>query len=209
MGVLTSFAGGEDGPWNTAAAFWGIANLVAVALIVAGALQVESARRRGTALLAIGAIAMAGLWYWAWIVTVPFAAVLIAVAVARAVSQGRSQLNRQAKGGESMSEHNDVIEIPRTGEKFVFLKRSRDTQGEAFEIEFFVREFALVAARPHIHLTAEERVEVIAGAALMRIGREEHRLGRARRWSFRRGRCILSEGRVKSSCAFACRCDPR
>jgi hypothetical protein len=26
-----------------------------------------------------------------------------------------------------------------------------------FEIEFFVREFALVAARPHIHSTAEER----------------------------------------------------
>ncbi len=116
MGALTSFAGGEDGPWNTAAAFWGIANLVVVALIVAGALQAESASRRGTALLAIGAVAMAGLWYWAWIVTVPFAAVLIAVAVARAVSQGRSQLNRQAKGGESMGEHDDVIEIPRTGD---------------------------------------------------------------------------------------------
>ena len=71
----------------------------------------------------------------------------------------------------------DVIEIPRTGEKFVFLKRSRDTNGELFEIEFFIREFALVAARPHIHPNAEERVEVIAGRARMRRGREEHSLG--------------------------------
>lgn len=70
----------------------------------------------------------------------------------------------------------DVIEIPRTGERFVFLKRPRDTNGELFEIEFLVKEFALVAARPHIH-TNEERVEVIAGAARMRRGREEQSLG--------------------------------
>jgi mannose-6-phosphate isomerase-like protein (cupin superfamily) len=76
-----------------------------------------------------------------------------------------------------MDERGDVIEIPRTGERFVFLKRSRDTQGEVFEIEFFVREFALVAARPHIHATGEERVELIAGTARMRIGREERMLG--------------------------------
>ena len=70
----------------------------------------------------------------------------------------------------------NVIEIPRTGEKFVFLKRPRDTNGELFEIEFFVRDFALVAARPHIH-TNNERVEVIAGRARMRKGREELSLG--------------------------------
>lgn len=71
----------------------------------------------------------------------------------------------------------DVIEIPRTGEKFVFLKRSRDTEGEVFEIEFFVREFALVAARPHIHTKTEERVELIAGTARVRMGREEQIVG--------------------------------
>jgi mannose-6-phosphate isomerase-like protein (cupin superfamily) len=71
----------------------------------------------------------------------------------------------------------DVTEIPRTGEKFVFLRRSRDTQGEVFEIEFLVREFALVAARPHIHATAEERVELIAGTARMRIGPKERVVG--------------------------------
>lgn len=72
-----------------------------------------------------------------------------------------------------MDESRDAIEVPRTGEKFVFLKRARDTNGELFEIEFFVREFALVAARPHIHATTEERVEVIAGKARMRSGRGE------------------------------------
>ena len=72
-----------------------------------------------------------------------------------------------------MDESRDVIEVARTREKFIFLKRARDTNGELFEIEFFVREFALVAARPHIHATAEERVELIAGTARMRIGREE------------------------------------
>lgn len=76
-----------------------------------------------------------------------------------------------------MSEPSDVIEIARTGEKFVFLKRPRDTKGEVFAIEFFVREFAQVAARPHIHATAEERVEVIAGTARMRVGREEQSVG--------------------------------
>jgi mannose-6-phosphate isomerase-like protein (cupin superfamily) len=76
-----------------------------------------------------------------------------------------------------MDERGDVIEVPRTGEKFVFLKRPRDTNGEVFEIEFFVREFALVAARPHIHATGEERVELIAGTARIRMGREERILG--------------------------------
>lgn len=172
MGALTTFAGGGDGLWGEAV-IWGIANPLAAAFVIAGALQAESAPRRGIALLAIGAVAMAGLWYWTWMVVAPLAAVLIAVAVVRAVSRGGSQINHQAKGGDSMDELNDVIEVPRTGEKFVFLKRPRDTHGEPFEIEFFVREFALVAARPHIHSKAEERVEVIAGTARMRVGREE------------------------------------
>jgi len=75
-----------------------------------------------------------------------------------------------------MGERSDVIEIPRTGEKLIFVKRPRDTNGELVEIEFFVREFALAAARPHIHTNTEE-VEVIAGAARMRRGEEEQSLG--------------------------------
>ena len=76
-----------------------------------------------------------------------------------------------------MGKRSDVIEIPRTGEKIVFLKRPRDTNGELLEIEFFVRDFALAAARPHIHTNTEERGEVIAGRARMRMGREEQSVG--------------------------------
>ena len=76
-----------------------------------------------------------------------------------------------------MARAGDVIEIPRTGERFVFRKTAAETNGELFEIEFFVREFALVAARPHIHATTEERVELIAGTARVRMGREEKIVG--------------------------------
>lgn len=96
---LSTFTGDHDGLWT--GAFWGVANLLAVALVVAGALTAGSSPRRGTALLAIGAVGMAGLWYWVWIVSVPFAAVLIAVAVVRTVTQDRSQLNLYSKGVKS------------------------------------------------------------------------------------------------------------
>jgi mannose-6-phosphate isomerase-like protein (cupin superfamily) len=76
-----------------------------------------------------------------------------------------------------VGDHSEAIEIPRTGEKFVFLKHPRDTNGELLEIEFFVRDFAQVAARPHIHTNTEERVEVIAGKARMRRGKEEQSVG--------------------------------
>jgi mannose-6-phosphate isomerase-like protein (cupin superfamily) len=72
-----------------------------------------------------------------------------------------------------MEESRDVIEVPRTGETLVFLKRSGRAHGEVFEIEFFVREFALVAARPHVHAKSEQRVELIAGTARMRRGKQE------------------------------------
>jgi hypothetical protein len=101
MGALTTFGGGGDGPWSIGAVFWGITNLVAASLVVAGALQAESARRRGTVLLAIGAVAMAGLWYWVWMVSAPFAAVLIAVAVVRALSPAASPLHLESKGLKS------------------------------------------------------------------------------------------------------------
>lgn len=75
-----------------------------------------------------------------------------------------------------MAERSDIIEIPRTGEKLTFVQRAADTNGELVEIEFFIREFALAAARPHVHTNTEE-VKVIAGAARMRRGQEEHALG--------------------------------
>lgn len=100
LGTLTTFAGGGDGPWSIGAAFWGIANLVAAALIVVGHLQRRLSPRRGTALLAIGAVVMAGLWYWVWMVSVPFAGVLIALAVVRAHNPGASTLYLESKSGK-------------------------------------------------------------------------------------------------------------
>src|SRR3990172_671400 len=76
-----------------------------------------------------------------------------------------------------MGERSDAIEIPRTGERLAFVRRPRDTNGELLEIEFFVREFALAAARPNINKKREERGEVIAGRARMRMGREEQSVG--------------------------------
>src|SRR5437667_11963953 len=68
----------------------------------------------------------------------------------------------------------DVFEIAATGEKFVFTKRPRDTNGELLEIEFQVREFAPPA---HVHTKLDERVEVISGRAWARIGNEERVFG--------------------------------
>jgi mannose-6-phosphate isomerase-like protein (cupin superfamily) len=78
---------------------------------------------------------------------------------------------------KDIAERSDVIESPRTGERLTFLRRPRDTNGELLEIEFFIREFALAASRPHIHTDTEERVEVMAGTARMRRGREEQSVG--------------------------------
>ena len=101
LGALTTFAGGGDGPWNIEAAFWGIANAVAAGVILVGALRAGSSPRRGTLLLAIGAVAMAGLWYWVWMVSVPLAAVLIALAVMKALNLDASPLSLETKGVKS------------------------------------------------------------------------------------------------------------
>ena len=69
-----------------------------------------------------------------------------------------------------MAGASDVIEIERTGERFVFSKRPRDTNGELLEIEFYVKQFAPPA---HVHMKLEERVEVLSGKARVWIGGEE------------------------------------
>ncbi len=64
----------------------------------------------------------------------------------------------------------DVIEIARTGERFVFTKRPKDTKGELLEIEFLVKEFAPSA---HVHAKLEERVEILSGQARVWVGGKE------------------------------------
>jgi len=68
-----------------------------------------------------------------------------------------------------MRQPGDVFEIAKTGERFVFTKRPRETNGELLEIEFLVKQFFPPA---HIHADLEERVEVLEGRARVRIGRK-------------------------------------
>ena len=73
-----------------------------------------------------------------------------------------------------MAHAGDVIEIERTGERFAFTRRPRDTNGELLEIEFYVKQFAPPA---HVHIKLEERVEVLSGRARVWIGGKESLAG--------------------------------
>jgi mannose-6-phosphate isomerase-like protein (cupin superfamily) len=66
----------------------------------------------------------------------------------------------------------DVIENPITGERLVFRKTSRETNGEAVVLEAFVKPNGFVAAA-HVHPHQEERFQVLRGTVGFRIGRKE------------------------------------
>jgi len=66
----------------------------------------------------------------------------------------------------------DTIENPVTGERLVFHKTSRETNGEAVVFETFVQPGGFVAAA-HVHPKQEERFEILSGTLGLRVGREE------------------------------------
>jgi len=66
----------------------------------------------------------------------------------------------------------DVIENPVTGERIVFHKTSRETNGQAVVIETFVQPDGFVAAA-HVHPNQEERFEVLGGSVGFRVGGEK------------------------------------
>ena len=70
----------------------------------------------------------------------------------------------------------DTIENPVTGERIVFNKTSRETGGEAVEIEVWVRPGGVVAAA-HVHPFQSERFEVISGRLGMKLGRKKVEVG--------------------------------
>ena len=70
----------------------------------------------------------------------------------------------------------DTIENPVTGERIVFNKTSRETGGEAVEIEVYVRPGGVVAAA-HVHPFQSERFEVISGRIGMKLGRRKLEAG--------------------------------
>ena len=63
----------------------------------------------------------------------------------------------------------DTIENPITGERIVFNKTSAETDGEAVEIEVYVRPGGVVAAA-HVHPYQTERFEVVSGRIGMKLG---------------------------------------
>lgn len=71
-----------------------------------------------------------------------------------------------------MIQAGDVIENPVTGERLVFRKTSRETNGEAVELETFVKPDGFVAAA-HVHPHQEEQFHVLRGTVGFRLGREE------------------------------------
>jgi len=66
----------------------------------------------------------------------------------------------------------DTIENPVTGERLVFHKTSRETDGQAVVFETFVRPHGFVAAA-HVHPKQEERFEILSGTLGLRMGGEK------------------------------------
>jgi quercetin dioxygenase-like cupin family protein len=66
----------------------------------------------------------------------------------------------------------DAIENPVTGERLVFRKTSRETNGEAIVLEAFVKPSGFVAAA-HVHPHQEERFQVLRGTVGFQLGRKK------------------------------------
>jgi quercetin dioxygenase-like cupin family protein len=66
----------------------------------------------------------------------------------------------------------DTIENPVTGERIVFHKTSRETNGEAVVVECFLQPQGVVAAA-HVHPSQEERFQVLRGTVGFRLGRQK------------------------------------
>jgi mannose-6-phosphate isomerase-like protein (cupin superfamily) len=71
-----------------------------------------------------------------------------------------------------MIEAGQTIENPVTGERIIFRKTSRETNGQAVVIETYVQPNGFVAAA-HVHPSQEERFEVLRGSVGFRVGREK------------------------------------
>ncbi|HET7044409.1 MAG TPA: cupin domain-containing protein [Gaiellaceae bacterium] len=78
------------------------------------------------------------------------------------------------------------IENTVTGERIVFRKTSRETNGEAVVIETHVQPNGFVAAA-HVHPSQEERFEVLRGSVGFRIGRQKLVAGPGQRITVPRG----------------------
>ena len=67
----------------------------------------------------------------------------------------------------------EAFENPVTGERMVFDKTGRDTNGALLEIEFFIQPNMGKGFAAHFHPYFDERFEIIAGSARYRVGTDE------------------------------------
>lgn len=75
-----------------------------------------------------------------------------------------------------MAAAGETIEHPVTGERIVWLKTARETDGSLLQADFFMRPEGFVAAE-HVHPNQEERFEVVAGSVRFRAGGQERDAG--------------------------------
>ncbi|MBV9690638.1 MAG: hypothetical protein JO202_13125 [Ktedonobacteraceae bacterium] len=66
-----------------------------------------------------------------------------------------------------------VFENPVTGERMVFNATAHETNGMVLDIEFYVQPNVCKGLAAHFHPYFSERVEIIAGAAHYKVGRDE------------------------------------
>jgi quercetin dioxygenase-like cupin family protein len=70
----------------------------------------------------------------------------------------------------------DIMEHPITGEKIIFRKTAKDTDGELLQADVIMKPHGFVAAE-HVHPLQEERFEVLSGSVKFRVNgvnREVH-----------------------------------
>jgi quercetin dioxygenase-like cupin family protein len=74
-----------------------------------------------------------------------------------------------------MARSGDVLEHPVTGERILWRKVARDTNGELLQGDLYVEPRGFVAAE-HIHPRQEERFQILAGTVRLRVEEEERTL---------------------------------
>jgi len=74
-----------------------------------------------------------------------------------------------------MARTGDIIENPMIGDRIVFLKTARETQGELLQFDDFLKVGGLGPIE-HIHVRQEERLEVMTGIACVLVNGQERRL---------------------------------
>ncbi len=73
-----------------------------------------------------------------------------------------------------MAAAGQAFENPVTGERMVFDKTARDSNGLLLEIEFFIKPNSGRGLPAHFHPYFDERFEILAGAARYIVGNVEH-----------------------------------